>query len=57
MSVGGWLADRLARTNPRALFIVPGLAMLASIPFVAAGAVLTVRACRDLRRRSSWPRP
>ena len=34
MSVGGWLADRLARTNPRALFVVPGLAMLASIPFV-----------------------
>jgi MFS family permease len=34
MSLGGWLADRLAKRNPRALFIVPGLAMLASIPFV-----------------------
>jgi MFS family permease len=34
MSVGGWLADRLARTNPRALFVVPGVAMLASIPFI-----------------------
>src|SRR5262249_14393175 len=27
MSLGGWLADRLAKRNPRALFIVPGLAM------------------------------
>ena len=34
MSVGGWLADRLARANPRALFIVPGLALLGAIPFV-----------------------
>ena len=24
MSAGGWLADRLARTSPRALFVVPG---------------------------------
>ncbi len=30
MIAGGWLADRLARTNPRALFLVPGVAMLAS---------------------------
>jgi len=34
MGAGGWLADRLARTNPRALFVVPGVAMVASIPFV-----------------------
>ena len=34
MSVGGWLADRLAKSNPSALFLVPGLAMLGSIPFV-----------------------
>ncbi len=37
MSCGGWLADRLARTNPRALFVVPGVAMLGSIPFVVLG--------------------
>jgi MFS transporter, Spinster family, sphingosine-1-phosphate transporter len=34
MTTGGWLADRLARAKPGALFIVPGLSMLASIPFV-----------------------
>jgi MFS family permease len=34
MSVGGWLADRMARTNPRALFVVPGVALIASIPFI-----------------------
>ena len=34
MSLGGWLADRLARTSPRALFLVPGVAMLASVPFI-----------------------
>jgi hypothetical protein len=33
MSVGGWLADRLAKASPRALFLVPGLAMLGAIPF------------------------
>ena len=33
MSAGGWLADRLARVNPRALFLLPGLALIASIPF------------------------
>ncbi len=33
-SVGGWLADRMARTSPRALFVVPGVALIASIPFV-----------------------
>jgi MFS family permease len=37
MSAGGWLADRLAKTNPRALFIVPGVAMLGSIPFILLG--------------------
>jgi MFS transporter, Spinster family, sphingosine-1-phosphate transporter len=34
MSLGGWLADRLARTNPRALFVVPGVALIAAVPFV-----------------------
>ncbi len=37
MSIGGWLADRLARSNPRALFLVPGFALLASIPFILVG--------------------
>ena len=34
MLTGGWLADRLAKTRPEALFLVPGFSMLASIPFV-----------------------
>ena len=34
MSLGGWLADRLARTNPRALFLVPGVALIAAVPFL-----------------------
>ena len=37
MSAGGWLADRLAKANPSALFIVPGLALLGAIPFVLMG--------------------
>jgi hypothetical protein len=41
MTAGGWLADRLAKTNPRALFLVPGVAMLASIPFVLLGLFAT----------------
>ena len=34
MIAGGRIADSLAKTRPGALFVVPGLAMLASIPFV-----------------------
>lgn len=34
MSIGGWLADRLAKTNPRALFLVPGVSMILAVPFV-----------------------
>ncbi len=34
MGLGGWLADRLARTSPSALFVVPGVALIASVPFV-----------------------
>lgn len=34
MSLGGWLADTLGKKNPRALFLVPGIAMLLAIPFV-----------------------
>ena len=37
MSLGGWLADRLSRVTPRALFLVPGTAMLLSVPFVLIG--------------------
>jgi len=37
MSLGGWVADRWSQTNPRALFIVPGVAMIASIPFILVG--------------------
>ncbi len=37
MSIGGYVADKLGKNNPRALFIVPGLAMLASLPFILAG--------------------
>jgi MFS family permease len=36
MTLGGWLADRMAKTRPQALFLVPGVAMIASIPFVLA---------------------
>jgi MFS family permease len=43
MLVGGWLADRLAKTKPGALFLVPGFAMLASIPFVLL-AILSTKA-------------
>jgi MFS family permease len=34
MAIGGWLADSYSKINPRALFLVPGAAMLGSIPFV-----------------------
>ena len=34
MSFGGWLADLLSKTNPRALFLVPGFSMLLAVPFV-----------------------
>ena len=34
MSIGGVVADRLSKTNPKALFIVPGVALLASVPFI-----------------------
>ena len=34
MTSGGWLADKLAKTHPGALFVVPGVAMILSIPFV-----------------------
>ena len=37
MGMGGWLADRWARTQPRALFLVAGISMLLSIPFVLLG--------------------
>lgn len=37
MLTGGWVCDRLAPRHPRALFVVPGLAMLAALPFVLLG--------------------
>ncbi len=41
MSLGGWLADRLSRLSPRALFIVPGVALIASIPFILVAILST----------------
>ena len=35
-AVGGWLADAFAMTQPRRLFLLPGLAMLAAIACVLA---------------------
>jgi MFS family permease len=32
IAVGGWLADRWSRSNPRALFLVPAGAALAAVP-------------------------
>jgi MFS family permease len=32
-SLGGWMADHLARWSPRALFLVPGVALIAAAPF------------------------
>jgi MFS transporter, Spinster family, sphingosine-1-phosphate transporter len=37
MSGGGWLADRLSRKTPRALFLVPGVSMLLAVPFILLG--------------------
>ena len=34
MSGGGWLADRMAKTNPKALFTVSGISMLLSVPCI-----------------------
>ncbi|MDB5351793.1 MAG: sugar phosphate permease [Planctomycetota bacterium] len=37
MSLGGTISDRLARKDSRALFIVPGIAMLAAVPATLLG--------------------
>lgn len=37
MLIGGQVCDRLAPTHPRAMFVVPGVAMLAAVPFVLLG--------------------
>jgi MFS family permease len=37
MLTGGWVCDRLGHRFPRALFVVPGLTMLAAVPFVLLG--------------------
>src|SRR4029077_7402627 len=34
MSAGGSISDRLAKSRPQALFLVPGVAMIGSISFV-----------------------
>lgn len=36
MTSGGWLADRLSRRNPRAMFLVPGVALLLAVPALIA---------------------
>jgi sugar phosphate permease len=33
-TLGGWLTDRMARTKPEAMFLVSGIGMIGSIPFV-----------------------
>jgi MFS family permease len=37
MIAGGWVSDRLAKRDPRALFLVPGLALIGAVPFVLVG--------------------
>ncbi len=37
MLLGGWVCDRLAPQRPGMLFLVPGVAMLAAVPFVLVG--------------------
>jgi MFS family permease len=37
MSGGGWIADRLARSNPKALFTVSGTSMLLAVPCIVLG--------------------
>jgi MFS family permease len=37
MSIGGYVADKLGQRNPRALFVVPGIAMLCAVPFILVG--------------------
>ena len=56
MSVGGWLADRMARSRPQALFVVPGRRDARLDPVRPGGAVLDAGADdlrRDLRRRGA----
>ena len=49
MSAGGWIADRLAKSKPQALFLVPAVAMFGSIPFVLV-ALFANSEPGDLRR-------
>ncbi len=60
IGAGGWGTERLSRTHPRALFLVPALAMLASVPFL----LLAIRGTnpvldldRGLRGRGADVRP
>ena len=41
MLIGGVVCDRFASSRPRTLFVVPGLAMLAAVPFVLLGLLAT----------------
>jgi MFS family permease len=41
MTAGGFLADFLSKRNPRAMFLVPGFAMLLAVPFTMAAIVGT----------------
>jgi len=43
MTAGGWLADRLAVKNPRALFYVPAAGLIGSIPFVLVAIYSTTK--------------
>ena len=53
MTAGGWLADRLARTNPRALFLVPGRGDARARSRSSCWRCSRPRRAGDLRRRSS----
>src|SRR5262249_52824795 len=37
MTIGGIVSDRLAKVDPRALFLVPGFALIGAVPFVLLG--------------------
>ncbi len=37
MAGGGWIADKLAKTNPKALFTVSGTSMLLAVPCILLG--------------------
>lgn len=40
MTLGGWLADTLSKRSAKALFLVPGCAMLLAVPFIISGLLI-----------------